>query len=106
MIAESVQSLELGRPALDQLIIGTYGSLNPLQGPAGRGLTARNEYLSGITPEYKQQRVGEIVDTTVDTMRGYSPLFQNLQQNSFRATIGNCDKIRKHSDLFDDIVEL
>jgi len=105
-VAVSVQDLELSRPALDQLIIGTYGSLNPLQGPASRGLTARNEYLSGITPEYKQQRIGEVVDTTVDTMRGFSPLFQNLQENSFRATIGNCDKIRKHADQFDDIVEL
>ena len=105
-IAESVQNLELSRAALDQLIIGTYGSFNPHQGPAAQGLTARNEYLSGITPEYKQQRIGEIVDTSVDSMRGYSPLFQNLQHDNFRATIGNCDKIREQADLFDDIVEL
>ncbi len=105
-IAESVQTLDLNRQALDQLIIGTYGSFNPHQSPAALGITARNEYLSGITPEFKQERIGEIIDTSVDTMRSYGPLFESLQQNSFRATIGNGEKIRDHVDLFDDIVEL
>ena len=104
-IPESLHELELSRPVLDQLIIGTYGTFNPHQSPAALGLTARNEYLSGITPEYKQQRIKEIIDTTVDNMRVYSPLFHNLRNNSFRATIGNCEKIREHADLFDDIVE-
>jgi Zn-dependent M16 (insulinase) family peptidase len=105
-IAETLQNLELQRPVLDQLIIGTYGSFNPHQGPAAQGLTARNEYLSGITPAYKQQRIGEIIDTTVEKMQAFTLLFQNLNNNSFRATIGNCEKIREQADLFDSIIEL
>jgi Zn-dependent M16 (insulinase) family peptidase len=105
-IIDSLQELKLTRPVLDQLIIGTYGSFTPHQGPAARGMTARNEYLSGITMEYKLQRIGEIIDTNVDNMRGYAPYFRNLQNKHVRATIGNCDKIRKNADLFDNIVEL
>ena len=39
-IAIAVRELELSRKKLDQLIICTYGSLNPLQSPAAQGLTA------------------------------------------------------------------
>ncbi len=105
-VGETVENLDLSRAVLDQLIIGTYGSFNPHMGPAARGLTARNEYLSGITPEYKQQRIEEIIDTTVDTMRSFSPLFNSLKNNNFRATIGNCESIKKNAELFDDIEEL
>jgi Zn-dependent M16 (insulinase) family peptidase len=105
-IFESLQDVNISRSVLDQLIIGTYGSFTPHQGPAARGLTARNEYLSGITPEYKQERIGEIIDTTVDDIRSYAPFFQNLQENKVRATIGNCDKIKEHGALFDDIIDL
>ncbi len=105
-IGQTLQDLELDRPVLDQLIIGTYGSFNPHQGPAAQGLTARNEYLSGITPEYKQQRIGEIIDTTVDSMKVFAPLFGNLRNNGFRSTIGNSQKIKENADLFDSIIEL
>jgi len=105
-ISDALRKLEMSRPVLDQLIVGTYGTFTPHQSPAARGLSARNEFLSGITPEYKQQRIGEIIDTTVESISAYAPLFEKLQSNSVRASIGNCEKIKKDSALFDDIVEL
>ncbi|MCI5189413.1 MAG: peptidase M16, partial [Candidatus Electrothrix sp. AS4_5] len=107
-IATAVRELELSREKLDQLIIGTYGSLNPLQSPAVQGLAARNEYLCGITPQMKQERIARVIDTEVAAMQAYSPLLDQLAvvENRFRATIGSREKIRKHADLFDDIVEL
>ncbi|MCI5162260.1 MAG: hypothetical protein D3917_09625, partial [Candidatus Electrothrix sp. AX5] len=89
-----------------QLIIGTYGSLNPLQSPAAQGLTARNEYLCGITPEYKQQRIAKVIDTEVKAMQAYAPFWKKLIENRFRTTIGSGEKIREHAELFDDIFEL
>ena len=50
-----LEYLDLPRPVLQQLVIGTYGNFDPHQGPAGLGITARNEYLSGITAAFKQQ---------------------------------------------------
>ncbi|CAK8716042.1 Peptidase M16C associated domain-containing protein [Candidatus Electrothrix aarhusensis] len=105
-IATAVGELELSREKLDQLIIGTYGSLNPLQSPAAQGLTARNEYLCGITPEYKQQRIAKVIDTEVKAMQAYAPFWKKLIENRFRATIGSGEKIREHAELFDDIFEL
>ncbi|MCI5222418.1 MAG: peptidase M16, partial [Candidatus Electrothrix sp. AR4] len=105
-VAGAVQELDLSREKLDQLIIGTYGSLNPHQSPAVLGLAARNEYLCGITPEYKQQRISSVIDTEVEAMRAYAPLWKNLAENSFRATIGSSEKIKADADLFDDVLEL
>ncbi|MCW5212363.1 insulinase family protein [Desulfobulbus sp. TB] len=107
-IATAVRELELSREKLDQLIIGTYGSLNPLQSPAVQGLAARNEYLCGITPQMKQERIAKVIDTEVAAMQAYSPLLEQLAvvENRFRATIGSREKIKKNAALFDDIMEL
>jgi Zn-dependent M16 (insulinase) family peptidase len=105
-IADAVQELELSQANLDQLIIGTYGNFTPHQSPAALGQSARNEYLSGITPEFKQQRIVEIIDTTVDSIRSYANALRNFKDKSFSATIGNPDKIKEHAELFDDITDL
>lgn len=97
---------DLSTESLQQLIIGAYGSANPHQGPATKGAAGRNDYLSGITPAFRQQRVEEIVRTTAKDLRGFAPLFQQLQATRFRSTIGNRDKIEQEKDLFSEIVEL
>ena len=105
-IGNAVDSLALSPSALEQLIIGTYGSFTPLQSPAALGITARNEYLSGITQEFKLQRIEEIIDTKLESMRSFAPLFSEFKENNVKTTIGNAEKIRKHADFFDDINEL
>ncbi len=105
-IEPTLAQLNLSQSTLDQLIIGTYGKMNPHQSPASAALVARNEYLSGISPSFKQLLVAEIIDTSVESMRAYAPFFHGMCEKSFRATIGNGDKIREHADLFDTISEL
>jgi Predicted Zn-dependent peptidases, insulinase-like len=97
-----------GMPAesLQQLIIGAYGSANPHQGPATRGATARNDYLAGITPAFRQQRIEEIVRTTAGDLRTFAPLFQQLQVTRYRTTIGSREKIEQDRDLFSEMMEL
>ncbi len=105
-IEEQVRELNLPEPSLEQLIIGTYANFNPHQGPASKGATARNEYLSGITPAYKQQRISEILDTRCADLQGFAPLFKALRTKSSLATIGNIEKIQENKDLFDGIEKL
>ncbi len=105
-LRDAIGQLTLSQQATDQLIIGTYGSLDQHQTPAARGATARNEYLSGITTEFKQTRLSEVLSSTQQAMQQFAPFFDNLVNNCYRATIGNGDKIRTHSDLYTDIIEL
>ncbi len=101
-----ITGLDLPGEVLQQLIIGTYGNFTPLHGPAAKGLTARNEYLSGITAKHKQQRIREIISTTVDDLRSYAPAFEQMMPDSHRVIIGNRAKIEADRDLFDVVGEL
>ncbi|MCL7487396.1 MAG: insulinase family protein [Desulfobulbaceae bacterium] len=98
--------LTLSRQVLDQLIIGTYGGLVPHQSPAAKGAAARNDYLSGITPEFKLQRINEVLGTSLASLKSFTPFFENLRGNCYRATIGNSKKIRAAAKYFTDIVEI
>ncbi len=105
-MSEIVKKLDTPQEVLQQLIIGTYGNFTPHQASAAKGASARNEYLNGITTEFKQQRIGEIISTSVKDMRSYADAFANMQEQSHRMIIGNRVKIEADRDLFDQIGEL
>ncbi len=105
-IGGTIAKLDLFPQVLDQLMIGAFGSFNPHQGPAAKGATARNEYLFGITPEYKQRLLDEMLATTTQDLRAFAPAFEQLVGNSFRATIGNRAKIEADSGLFAEVIEI
>ena len=103
---EVISKLELPPEVLQQLVIGTYGNFTPLLASAAKGAMARNDYLAGITPEFKQQRIREITATSVADMRTFGPAFAEMQKDSRRMIIGNRAKIEADGDLFDTLGEL
>lgn len=103
---EVTANLELPKEMMAQLIIGTYGNFTPHQSQATRGAIARNEYFTGITPEYKQQRISEITNTQVEDLTVFAPYFTTMLEKSYRSTIGNRTRIEKDSSLFDIVEEL
>jgi len=105
-LPKMVCGLELSAELMQQLVVGAYGTATPHQGPAAKGATARNDYLTGVTPEFRRQRIEEIVRTGVDDLRSFAPLFERLQAERHRATIGNRDKIEQDRELFDEVTEL
>lgn len=105
-VAEIVAGLDLPEKVMEQLIIGTYGSFDPLRSAAANGAIARNDYLNGIDVEYKQQRVREITSTTVADLRSFAGAFAEMVPRSYRAIIGNRAKIEADRSLFDSLTEL
>jgi Zn-dependent M16 (insulinase) family peptidase len=105
-IPDVVASLDIPDKVLQQLVIGTYGNFDPHQSAAGKGATARNEFLSGIDAEYKHTRLEEILKTTVDDLRSFAPAFKKTIPESCRATIGNRAKIEADKDLFSKLTEI
>ena len=101
-----IGGLHLSAESLQQLVVGAYGTATPHQGPAAKGATARNDYLTGITPALRQQRIEEIVRTGGDDLRRFAPLFKRLAEERTRVTIGNSDKIAQDKELFGEITEL
>ncbi|WP_420208394.1 insulinase family protein [Candidatus Electronema sp. JC] len=105
-LAAAVQKLDLSPAKLDQLVIGAYGSLNPLRSPAAAGLKERDAYLCGITQEYRQRLLEQVIDTKAADLRRFAPFFENLTAKGFRASIGSAEKIRADAGLFDEVTEL
>lgn len=103
----AINGLEsLSPESLQQLVIGAYGAANPHQGPGTKGASARNDYLSGVTPAFRQQRIEEIIRTTARDLQSFAPLFQQLQTTRYRATIGSREKIEQDRELFSETSEL
>ncbi|TKB26918.1 peptidase M16 [Desulfopila sp. IMCC35006] len=105
-VPDIVARLNLPDKVMEQLIIGTYGSFDPLRSAAAKGATARNDYLNGIDVEYKQQRLKEITATTLADLRSFAPAFADMIPRSHRAIIGNRAKIEADRSLFDSLTEL
>ncbi|MHB8808789.1 MAG: insulinase family protein [Desulfobulbaceae bacterium] len=105
-LPHQIRELTLSSQSMEQLILGTYGSLDPLQASAAKGATARNDFLSGVPVGFKQQRVEQALATTLADLRAFAPFFESLRTGGFRATIGNGDKIRAARELFSELIEL
>lgn len=105
-VPDIVSNLDIPEKVLEQLIIGTYGNFDPHQSAAAKGSAARNEYLSGITTEFKQQRISEILATTTKDMRAFADAFAQMTPRCYRSVIGNRTKIEKDKDLFTSLTEL
>ncbi len=101
-----IDNLDLPKKVMEQLIIGTYGNFDPLRSAAAKGAAARNDYLNGIDEEYKQQRLAEIISTSLDDLRSFAPAFAQMIPRSYRAIIGNRAKIEADQSLFDRLTEL
>ncbi len=102
-LPQVVARLELSAGALEQLIIGAYSSVTPHQGPAARGALARDQYLTGIGPDFLQARIDAILAADTAGLRRFADLFSALQQKPLRVSIGNADKIGKGAGLFSRI---
>ncbi|OGR18189.1 MAG: peptidase M16 [Desulfobacterales bacterium GWB2_56_26] len=101
-----VAGLDLPEKVLEQLIIGTYGNFDPLQSAAAKGATARNDFLNGIDVAYKEQRLAEIVHSTVADLKSFAAAFAEMMPKSYRVIIGNRAKIEADRSLFDVLIDL
>jgi Zn-dependent M16 (insulinase) family peptidase len=105
-LASVIDHLDVSGELLDQLIIGAYSSYTPHLGPASKGASARNDFLSGISTTFRQERLHEILATTPADLKAFAPLFLRLKNNPCRTTLGNASKIEQDKELFARIIEL
>jgi len=106
-IADAVRELRLSGAALEQLVIGAYSSFDPHQGPAARGVSARNDHLCHIGPDLKQAWLDEILATAEEDLRAFAPAFAVLTgEDACRGSIGSRARLEAAGGLFDSIVEL
>lgn len=99
-----IEKLTFGNELLEQFIVGAYDGFDILLNPDERGSIARDEYLSGITPSYKQNIVNEILSSSLKDLRDLAPYLEKALAESYKSIIGSGENIRKHKDLFDKLI--
>ena len=102
-LPQVIGALNLSAASLEQLIIGAYSSVNPHQGPAARGALGRDQYLSGITEDFLQERVESILSASTAGLKRYASFFSPLKEQPIRVSIGNAEKIGRDASLFASI---
>ncbi len=105
-IADFLQNLDLNKDELEKIIIGCVGQLDPPLSPDRKGSISRSEYLTGMTTEFKQQRLEDLLSTTLEDVRGYADLFRAVQDKGSVCVLGNEEKLKKASSRFDHLVKV
>lgn len=78
---------------LDNIIIGTVNTTDPLLDPAGQCELSCRRYLRGTTPETIAKLRHEILDTTAADLRSLIPTLRAFIENSIFCAVGSHDAV-------------
>ncbi|MEE8205466.1 MAG: insulinase family protein [Nitrospinaceae bacterium] len=105
-IPEFLSQLEIPEEEFEQIVIGCAGKIDPPLTPDRKGSLAKIEYLTGMTQEFKQRRLEELLSTRLSDIREYAGLFEKVRDQGAVCALGNEDKIKKSSSHFENLVKV
>lgn len=79
---------------LDDIIIGTVNTTDPLLDPAGQCELSCRRYLRGTTPEFIAKLRHEILDTTAADLRSLIPTLRAYVEHSIFCAVGSHDAVK------------
>ena len=86
------QMLSVDMP-LDDIIIGTVNTTDPLLDPAGQCELSCRRYLRGTTPEFIAKLRHEILDTAAADLRSLIPTLRAYVEHSIFCAVGSHDAV-------------
>jgi len=104
--AKAVAEIEMSEEQFNNLKLGAYAEFNKLQNAYNKGITSRDNYLSGMKPEHFNKTIAEILDTTIEDLRAMAPALEKFTQSAYRSIIGNSSKIKANKELFNELIQL
>jgi Zn-dependent M16 (insulinase) family peptidase len=102
-IPSHLKKFRMNETAFTNIKIGAYAGYDPHLSPYAKGKKSRDELISGITDEYIEQKVNEILETKQEDFRDAAEIFEEYLKHAVISTIGNRDKIIKDKDIFTKI---
>ena len=78
---------------LDDIVIGTVNTTDPLLDPAGQCELSCRRYLRGTTPEFIAKLRHEILDTTAADLRSLIPTLRAYVEHSIFCAVGSHDAV-------------
>ncbi len=105
-ISEHISKFQIDNDTFDSIKIGAYSAFDPLQSPNGKGIKARNDYLSGEKKERVENIIDEILETTQQDIRDQAPQLKKFNDKAIKSIIGSSELIKKDADLFSELIEI
>lgn len=105
-ISDFLTHLDLSRGELEKIIIGCVGNFDPPLSPDRKGSISKVEHLTGMTEEFKQQRLDSLLSTRLADIKEYAGLFQKVKEEGTVCVLGNEDKIKKAAQRFDHMIQV
>ncbi|EFI41530.1 insulinase family protein [Peptoniphilus sp. oral taxon 386] len=101
-----LEELTLSTSELKNFIIGSVNSFDPLLSPSAKGDINLVRYLSNITEEKLSKHKKEALSATLEDLKKFAPLIKKAMDKNYLCVIGGEEKIKEHSDLFNEIINL
>ena len=105
-IPDHLRKFSMNESAFTNIKIGAYSGFDPLLSPYAKGKRSRDDLMSGVTKEYIESIIAELLDTKQKDLTDYADRFEEYLKKSFISAIGNSEKIKKDKEMFDMITEL
>ena len=101
-----LNQLKISEDEFEKIIIGCAGKIDPPLTPDRKGALAKIEHLTGMTHEFKQQRLEELLSARMTDIHEYAGLFEKVRDQGTVCVLGNEAKIKKSSAHFDSMVKV
>jgi Zn-dependent M16 (insulinase) family peptidase len=102
-IPSHLKKFRMNETAFTNIKIGAYAGYDPHLSPYAKGKKSRDDLISGITSEYIDEKINEILETKQEDFRDAAEIFEEYLKHAVISTIGNRDKIIKDKDIFTKI---
>lgn len=101
-MSDFVANINLSKRELEKAIIGAISKTQLPTSPHAKGRVAIGYFIVGKTLEDRQKQKDEILNTTVESLRGYSKLIRDVMDMECQVVAGN-EKVNKNKELFKKI---
>lgn len=103
-LADFAATAELSQEEIDRYIMQSYASLALSQGKLYDAEDAMTAIYTGLPADEKLERMRAAKSVTLDDLRALAPVFEKLDAQGIRSTIGGETIIEQNSDRFDEIL--
>lgn len=103
---EYIENFEADEEEMTKYIIGTFRNLDIPLSPQMEGERGLIAYLTGRNLETMQNQRNEIMDVTVEKIRGLAPGIRKVLEQGYCCVIGNQTKINENAKCFATIKQL
>ena len=98
--AKAVANAKMDERTLTQYLIGAISDLDVPMNPATLGLFSLSAYMTGVTQEMLQQERDDMLNASVEDIKGLSKYIEAFMEDDFFCTVGSAQKIKAGKEMF------